>query len=329
MAKLSVDSVSRRQVAVALLAVLASKRSVADAAYPSRFVKLIVSHGAGSSPDLIARQLAAALERRWQHPVVIDNRPGAGGTIGTQLLTRSPSDGYTLGYTTPSLVIQRALGMRLPYDIENDLRMVVQTGVQPAVLLVLPSSPFRSVEELIEHAKRRPGELAYASTGSGGVFHLCAELFRLSAGISLLHVPYSAGPAAMTDMIGGRVDLMFNALNVALPQVRAGRLTALAVTGPRRSVVLPDVPTVAESGLPGYEVLTWGGLAVPAGVPDNIVTALNQHVNAALATPEMRGPLTESGYELVGGTPAQFSAFVRSELLKWTDVVRRAGVKAE
>lgn len=321
---------TRRALTAFLLALPAARSSAADeASYPSRPLRLVISNAAGSSPDIIGRLLASVIERRLNQHVIVDNRPGASAAIGTHLLARSAPDGYTLGYVTPSLVINRALNPRLPYDTERDLRMVVQVGSQPEVLLTRPTLPCGSVAELIGLAKRLPGQLSYASTGSGGIFHLSAELFRLNAGLDMIHVPYSSGPSAITDILGGRVDLMFNALNAVLPHIRSGQLRALAVTSSRRSHALPDVPTVAEASLPGYEVLTWGGLAVPAAVPDDIVSTLNSHANSALASAEVREALGSAGYEIVGGSAEQFASFVRREQVKWTDVVRRAGVKAE
>lgn len=321
---------SRRQFTLLAGAVAAGPAKVFAAdVYPSRLVRLIVSSSAGSSPDSIARLVAAEMSAHMGQQMLVDNRPGASTAIGTAAVARSIPDGYTVGYVTPSLVLNRAIGMALPFDAENDLRAVVQMGYQPVMLAQGPSRSFQSVTELVEFSRGHPGELTYASTGPGSILHLAAELFAQSTRTRFVHVPYASAPQATTDLLGGRIDFMFNALNALLPHVRAGRLKGLGVSSLKRSLAVPDMPTLDEQGLDRFEVLTWGGFVVPAGVSREIVSYLNATANAALAAPAVARTLTESGYEIVGGSSARFETFLRSELDKWSEVVRRSGLKLQ
>ncbi|MEO8523508.1 MAG: tripartite tricarboxylate transporter substrate-binding protein [Caldimonas sp.] len=321
---------SRRQFTLLAGALAAGpSRVFAADAYPSRLVRLIVSSSAGSSPDAIARLVAEEMSVRMGQQMLVDNRPGASTSIGTGAVARSTPDGYTVGYVTPSLVLNRAIGMPLPFDAENDLRAVVQMGYQPVMLARGPSRSFQSVAELVDFARAHPGDLTYASTGPGSILHLAAELFAQSTRTRFVHVPYTSAPQATTDLLGGRIDFMFNAVNALLPNVRAGRLKGLGVSSLTRSVAVPDMPTLDEQGLDHFEVLTWGGFVVPAGVPREVVSYLNATANAALASPAVSRTLTESGYEIVGGSSARFEAFLRSELDKWSEVVKRSGLKLQ
>jgi tripartite-type tricarboxylate transporter receptor subunit TctC len=295
--------------------------------YPSRTIRLIVASAPGSSPDVIARLVAAEMSLRLRQQVQVDNRVGASSIIGTNMVAKAGPDGYTIGYVTPTLVLNRALQMPLPFDADRDLQAVIRFGHQPLVLVVSSASPHLTLAEFINAARGTANKLSYASTGLGSIFHLAAELFFQSTGTSAVHVPYTAGPQAINDMFGGRVDFMFNALNVIVPHIRSGRLRALGVTSMNRSAALPEVPTFSEAGVKDCEVLTWGGLVAPAEVSPEVIGVLNGAANAALQAPSVRQTLVDSGYEVVGGTPASFKAFIQGELDKWRHVVRRADIQ--
>ena len=295
--------------------------------YPSRPIRLIVSSAAGSSPDVIARLVSAEMSFLLRQQIVVENRVGASSIIGINAVAKSIPDGYTVGYVTPTVVLNRALQMSLPFDTDRDLQPVIRFGQQPLMIAVSATSAYKTLAQLIDATRGTANRLSYASTGTGSIFHLAAELFFQSTGTSAVHVPYTSGPQAITDLLGGRIDFMFNAVNVLVPQVQAGKLRGLGVSSAHRSAVLPDVPSIREQGVANFEVLTWGGLVAPAEVAPEIVAALNAAANAALATPQVRRALTESGYEIVGGTAPSFKAFLQSELDKWREVVKRAGLQ--
>jgi tripartite-type tricarboxylate transporter receptor subunit TctC len=295
--------------------------------YPSRPIRLIVSSSPGSSPDVIARLIAGEMTQLLRQQVLVENRAGASSIVGINAVAKSNPDGYSIGYVTPTIVLNRALQMPLPFDAERDLQPVVRLGQQPLMLAVSAASPIKTLQQLINEARSDANKLSYASTGAGSIFHLAAELLGQSTGMGAVHVPYTSGPQAITDLIGGRVDFMFNAVNVLVPQVQAGRLRGLGVSSANRSTALPEVPTIQEQGVENFEVMTWGGLVAPAEVGSEIVAILNATVNACLAAPQVRRVLVESGYEIVGGTAQSFKAFLQSELGKWRDVVKRAGLQ--
>ena len=301
-------------------------RTVA-ADYPVRPVRYIVPSAPGGSPDITARILAAELGRQLGQQVVVDNRVGASGIIGTDLIAKAAPDGYTIGQgLTPALAVLRSLVPKIPYDADQDFQAVAPYYFTPNMLAISPALPVKSVRELIDYAKKHPGALLFASSGNGTTFHLSGELFKLMSGAQMVHVPYKAVQLAMTDLAAGRVHLMFNSVASIEPHVRAGRLRGLAVTSLKRSAAFPDLPTVSEAGLPGFEVIAWAGVIAPANTPGSVVARLNAEVNKALASPAVGGKLTALGYELFGGTPEQFAAHVRKEAVKWGDVVKRAGV---
>jgi tripartite-type tricarboxylate transporter receptor subunit TctC len=323
---LSDPNVSRRVFSGFALAVaLAPHAAQSSGEYPTRPVRLLVPSVPGSSPDVIARLIAADMSTRFKHPLLVENRAGASSIIGINAVAKAAPDGYTLGYVTPTLVLNRVLRLPLPFDADRDLHPVIQFGAQPVVLVVAAASRHRNVAQLMEEARLASGRLSYASTGLGSIFHLSAELLRLHANVGFVHVPYTSGPQAITDLVGNRVDFMFNALNVVLPHVRSGQLRALGVSSLQRSATMPDVPTLAEQGLRLPEVMTWGGMVAPADTPADILELLNESANAALVAPAVRQVLTDSGYEIVGGSAARFKAFLRSELEKWGEVVNRIG----
>jgi tripartite-type tricarboxylate transporter receptor subunit TctC len=314
---------------LAMLALLPAHGAPAAQTYPTKPIRFIVPSAPGGTPDIIARVLGSELGKQMGQQVVVDNRPGAGGAIGLHLLARSAPDGYTIGYGPISAVAINPSITRLPYDTEKDLQMVAQLVFGLHILTVTPSLPIKSVRELIDYAKNNPGKLSYGSPGSGSTQHVGMEMFKLMTGTQIVHVPYKAIQAAITEVIAGRVHVVFDNLASMLPHVRAGRIRALGVTSLKRSPAIPELPTISEAGVPGFEVITWSGVVVPAGVPKAIVTRLNAEINQAIASSTARERLAGVGYELVGGTPEQFTALVRKETAKWADVVKRTGAKVD
>jgi tripartite-type tricarboxylate transporter receptor subunit TctC len=313
---------------VALL--LAALASVAAAqGYPTRPVRLIIPFPPGGSNDIVGRMIAAQLGDRLGQQVVVDNRGGAGGTIGTELAAKSQADGYTLLLISTAYAFNTSIYKKLPYDPAKSFVPVALLGSGPGVLVVNPALPVNSVAELIALAKERPGKLNNASAGIGSFQHLASELFRIQAGIQWLHVPYKGGGPAMMDLMAGQADASVGSLIQMLPHIRSGKLKALGTTGARRSPVLPDVPTVAEAGVPGYEATNWWGFLAPAGTPPAIVERLHQEVAAVQASAETKRRFDTEGAEALQMSPAAFGAFIAAETAKWARVVREAGISAE
>jgi tripartite-type tricarboxylate transporter receptor subunit TctC len=321
---------SKRVVALFVILCMSSiiRQGVA-AEYPDRPIRFIVPFAAGSGPDVGARLLATDLSKRLGQQVVVDNRSGAGGSIGTEMIVRAPANGYTIGHgNIATLAINRSVLPKLPYDADKDLQKVVQAIFLPNIMAVSLSAPIGSVRDLIDYAKKSPGKLSYGAT-NGNSPHLSAEMFKLMTGTQIVHVSYKESPQAVTDLIGGRLQLLIENMSLMLPHVKAGRVRGIGVSGPKRSSAIPELPTVAEAGVAGFEVVAWSGVVVPVGVPRAIVDKLNVVVNAALAGPDLREKYAALGYELVGGTPEQFTEHVRKETAKWADVVKRAGVTVD
>ena len=313
---------------VALL--VATLASVAAAqSYPTRPVRLIIPFPPGGSNDIVGRMIAAQLGDRLGQQVVVDNRGGAGGTIGTELAAKSQADGYTLLLISTAYAFNTSIYKKLPYDPAKSFVPVALLGSGPGVLVVNPALPVSSVADLIALARERPGKLNNASAGIGSFQHLASELFRIQAGIQWLHVPYKGGGPAMVDLMGGQADASVGSLIQMLPHIRSGKLKALGTTGAKRSPVLPDVPTVAEAGVPGYEATNWWGFLAPAGTPPAIVERLHQEVAAVQASAETRRRFETEGAEAVQMSPAEFGAFIAAETAKWARVVRDAGISAE
>jgi len=310
--------------------VLVGFASVAAAqGYPARPVRLIIPFPPGGSNDIVGRMIAAQLGERLGQQLVVDNRGGAGGTIGTDLAARAPADGYTLLLVSTAYAFNTSIYRKLPYDPEKSFTPVALLGIGPGVLVVNPALPVNSVRELIALAKERPGRLNNASAGIGSFQHLASELFRIQAGIQWLHVPYKGGGPAMMDLMAGQADASVGSLIQMLPHIRSGKLKALGTTGARRSAVLADVPTVAEAGVPGYEATNWWGFLAPAGAPPAIVERLHQEVAAVQASPETKKRFETEGAEAREMSPAEFGAFIAAETAKWARVVKEAGITAE
>jgi tripartite-type tricarboxylate transporter receptor subunit TctC len=299
--------------------------------YPTRPLTYVVPYPAGGAADVFARQLAAELGRRLGQPVVVENRPGANGNLGSASVVKAAADGYTLLLGTASTVAinPHLYGKNMPYDPMHDLQPVSGTHAMANVLVVNTASPYKTVQELVTAAKGQPGALAYASAGIGNTMHLAGEQFGMQAGISLLHIPYKGGPPALNDVLGGQVPMMFNNLPAVVPMVRSGKLRALAVATPKRSSLLPDVPTMDEAGLKGYVSTVWNGVFVKAGTPRPIVERLNREIVAALNGQSLRASLEEQGFELMPTSPEEFVTLIRAETPRWGAVVRQSGAKAD
>ena len=299
-------------------------------AYPSQPIKMIVPFTAGGTTDILARTIGQKLSEAWRQPVIVENRPGAGGNIGADVVAKAKPDGYTiLMGTIGTQAINASLYSKMPYDAAKDFAPVTLVAMVPNVLVVHPAVNARTVGELVALAKAKPGELNFASSSTGGSPHLSGEMFKQMTGANIVHVPYKGSAPAITDLLGGQVSLMFDNLPSALPQVKAGKLRALGVTSARRSQAAPDIPTIAESGVPGYEVDSWFGILAPAATPKEIVSKLNVEIVRILKIPEVRERLLEQGAEPVGDTPEQFAEHIRKETVKWARVVKASGAKAD
>ena len=293
-----------------------------DVKYPVKAIRLISPFAPGGGASTVARMIGPELTDAWGVPVVVDNRPGAGGSIGTELAARSPADGYTLLMATASTIVINPLVGKVPFDPIRDFTPVIHTTTVPLVLVVHPSVPAKTVKDLVAHAQASGGRLNYASSGEGTTSHLAAELFKTLGNVQMAHVPYKGGGQAVIDLVAGHVQTGFVNILEALPQVNAGRLRGLAVSTSKRSPVAPQLPTVAEAGVGGYEVIQWSGVLGPAGMPRAITNKLNEQIARSLARPDMRQRMVDSGADPGGGSPEQFGTLIRSEISKWTKVVR-------
>lgn len=294
--------------------------------YPSRAIKVIVPFPAGQASDTIARLVGEQLGRALGQAVVVENRPGAGGNIGSEAGARSAPDGYTLTMATAALPISKNVYKKLPFDPARDFEPVSLMTVTPLVLIARPSLPANDVASLVDLARKQPGKLTFASSGQGTSHHLSGELLKAVAGVDILHVPYKGSAPAHVDLMGGSVDIMFDNILPVSPHVKSGKLKALAVTTKSRAPSMPDVPTMAESGYPNFEAVAWFGLLAPAGTPAPIVERLSAEVNRILKSPEINARLTGMGANVMGTTPQEFSAFMKAEIEKWAPVVKRANI---
>lgn len=319
------------RIAIATVAsTLAALSSVVAAQeYPAKSIRFIVPYSPGGGTDLLARIIGKKLTESWGQPVVVDNRVGAGGIIGTELVAKSAPDGYTLLVTASTHSINPGLFKKLPYDPIRDFASIGPVATGPNILVVHPSVPAHSTKELIALAKKRPGELTFASAGVGSTTHLAGELFKSMAKINAVHVPYKGSGQAQIDLIGGQVSYMIDSVPSALPRVKAGKTIALATTGKKRFAALPDLPTVAESGLPGYESISWWGLLAPAGTPQPIITKLNNEIARILKLPDVKELIATQGVETWATSPQQFVDFIKVETDLYAKVIKEAGIKVE
>jgi tripartite-type tricarboxylate transporter receptor subunit TctC len=312
---------------MAMVAMVCALSAAQAQNYPNHTIRIIVPIAPGGASDILSRLLAQKLYESWGQIAQVDNRPGASGIIGSELVAKAPADGYTLLLAFTSHVTNPTLQPRLPYDTRTDFAPVSMIAVVPSVLIVHPSLPVHSVQELIAFAKRRPGDLDYASSGTGTATHLAALMFSAMTGVMMEHVPYRGGAPALNELLGGQVSLMFGNLASSMAFIRAGRLRPLAVTSARRAAMLPQVPTMIEAGLPGYEALAWFALLAPAQTPGQVINKLNSEVVAILQHPDMRKRLESLGVEIRPSTPAELHDYILTEIVKWEKVIKQLRVK--
>jgi len=302
----------------------------AQADYPNKSINFIVPYGAGGSADSRSRQIAQKMSVILKQPIVVDNKSGAGGNIGTEFIARAAPDGYTIGMGNfAPMAVNKTLFGNLRYDPETDLSPIVLIEKGPLVLVVNPNSSYKTISDIVSAAKAKPGVLTFSSGGIGGSHQLSAELFELNAGISMIHVPYKSGSAALMDLMAGNVDLMFDQMYSAVPSIKADKLRPIAITSKKRSPLLPNVPSFVELGYPKVEVLNWQGLITPKGTPKAIIDKLNAAANQALKDPGLRELMLSQGNEIGGGTPVEFAALIKAEAVKWSTVVKTANIKPE
>lgn len=311
-----------------LLVFFSSLGSAQAQTYPTRTVRLIVPFAAGGSTDIIGRIVAQKLNEMWGQPVVVDNRPGGSTVIGTDIVAKSAPDGHTLLVTPAPFTIVPGLIGKLPYDPQKDFEPIALINTTPLVIVVNPGVPAKSVKELIALAKAKPGILNFGSSGSGGSNHLAGELFNAMAGTKIVHIPYKGNAPALADLVGGHVDIVFNGLTSAIALIKSGKLRALAVTSLNRAGALPEMPTLDESGLKGFQAVAWNGLTAPARTPRNVVNRINADLVKVIKSPELVEKLRSEGSDPVGSTVEQYQSFLRDEIIKWGKVIKFAGVKS-
>jgi len=296
--------------------------------YPARMIKVVVPAAPGGATDLTARLVGQKMTERFGQPVVVENRPGGNEVIGTDMVAKSAPDGYTLLVVAPAAIVVLPHMQKMPYVVEKDLAPIALAAATPLVLVVHPSLPVQSVKDLVALAKAKPGQLSYASSGNGGVQHLAGELLKIDGRIDLVHVPYKGAAPALQDLIGGQVPVFFSGMPPAMPHVRSGKLRALAVTGAGRSPSAPELPTMAEAGMPGFEITNWFAFFAPAGTPAAVIARLNAEINHALQQQDVRDKLTGAGAEAMGGSADELARFMRAESTKFAALIKASGAKA-
>jgi len=318
------------QKLMVVLALAAPALSAQAQSYPNKPIRLICPFPPGGAVDIASRSVAQALSQQLGQPVTVDNRPGAGGNIGAEIVAKAAPDGYTLLMATSNiLAINPALYSKVPFDSLKDFAPVSMVVSLNNVLVLNPNVPYKSVQEVIAAARAQPGKLTYASSGNGTSIHLSGELFKSMAGVDMLHIPYKGSAPAVTDLLAGQVNMMFDNIPSSLPHIKAGKLRALAVTGSKRASSLPDLPTIAEAAIPGYESYVWFGVVAPAGTPPEVIKRLNAELAKAAVTPEFRDRLTGQGYDVLSTSPEQMTASIRSEMAKWGKIVKASGAKVD
>jgi tripartite-type tricarboxylate transporter receptor subunit TctC len=317
-------------LAISACGIFHTASAQAQDSYPNKPINFIVPYAAGGGADSRSRQMAQKMSVILKQPIIVDNKPGAGGNIGTEMISRAAPDGYTIGMGNfAPMAVNKTLFTNLRYDPENDVTPIVLIEKGPLVLVVNPNSPYKTLQDIINAAKAKPGVLTFSSGGIGGSHQLSAEIFKQSAGIDMIHVPYKSGSAGLTDLMAGNVTMMFDQMYSAMPSIKADKLRPIAITSKKRSPLLPNVPSFTELGYPKVEVLNWQGLIAPKGTPKAIIDKLNAAANEVLKDPQLRELMLSQGNEIGGGTPADFAALIRSESIKWGAVVRIAKIKPE
>jgi len=325
-------TMKRIAVSALLLAALGAGNAAfaADAAYPSKLVRLVVPFAAGGSTDLLGRVVAQKLNEAWRQPVIVDNRAGGGSIPGSAAVIKLPADGYTLLLgTVTTHAVAASLYPKLPFDIQRDFTPITEIAFIPQLLSVHPSLPVKSVKELVALARSRPGEINYAAGGYGATPHMSMELFQQVAKVKMLHVQYRGSGPAMIGLLSGEAQVMFDVAMTTLPHMHSGKVRTLGVTTLQRAPIVPQVPTIAESGYPGFESLVWFGMFAPPGMPPDLTQKIYETIAAALKTPQMRESMASQGLQVVASTPAEFSKRIASEIAKWRRVIQQAGLKAE
>lgn len=310
------------------IALIAGGQAVAQN-FPQKPVRTVIGYTPGGTTDVVARIIGQKLTELWGQSVIVDSRPGAAGNIGAENIAKSPADGYSMLLGQNALAVSPAMYTKMTYDVQRDLATVTSASITPHVILLHPSLPARNVKELIALAKKKPNELLMASTGHGNSDHMVAELFNTMAGLKMVHIPYKGGALALKDLVGGQVVVYFAGLASSVQMIKAGRVNAIAVTSKTRAKAVPEVPTVAESGLPAYEAVLWQGYFVPAGTPRDIINKLSTDINRVLAMPDTIERLAGAGTDPFPGSPDQFAAFLKVEIDKWGKVVKSIGLKMD
>lgn len=334
MSRLSLDAVLKRRTvlaaAAAACALSLAPLAAHAQAFPTKPITIVVPFSAGGTTDILARVVGQYMSKDLGQPVIVDNRAGAGGNIGALNVARAPADGYTLLMgTVGTHAINQSLYKKMAFDPIKDFAPLSRVALVPNLLVANPAQPFKNVKELIAYAKANPGKVTFGSSGSGSSIHLSGEMFQQMAGVEMQHIPYKGSAPAVTDLLGGQIAVMFDNMPSAIGHVRAGKLRALAVTTPKRSPALPDVPTIAEAGVPGYSATSWFGLLAPANTPAPVLAKLNASILKALADPDVKKKMAEQGAEPYGEKPEQFAEFIRSETAKWGKIVKQSGATAD
>ncbi|CAM3628015.1 Bug family tripartite tricarboxylate transporter substrate binding protein [Polynucleobacter brandtiae] len=315
-------------IAITAFTLMMSSAVISQTNYPNKPINLIVPYGAGGSADSRSRQLAQKMSVILKQPIIIDNKPGAGGNIGTEFVAKAAPDGYTIGMGNfAPLAVNKTLFGNLRYDPETDLSPIILIEKGPLILVVNPNSQYKTIQDIVAAAKAKPGTLTFSSGGIGGSHQLSAELFMQNTGIQMIHVPYKSGSAGLTDLMAGNVDMMFDQMYSAVPSIRADKLHPIAITSKKRSPLFPNLPSFAEAGFPKVEVLNWQGFIAPAKTPKAVIEKLNAAANEALKDPQLRELMLSQGNEIGGGTPADFAALIKSEAAKWSAVVKVGNIK--